>query len=244
MNDLLIEILAATDALWTPFRSFQYPLPTVYYEGRKAFEAGGVTLPAGDGATARKRHQLALEAAAGKGLVRVSRRRGRHPAVKLSDRGEARARALCALPDFGEAFEAMQALADAPAALERGTLWASELALAGISAADTQDKDKRQALVRLEEKLLPALARRLVEAGSTSVGWVYYSLTASGRAALEADTIAPEIEPADVEPDADGARQYYEAFAQALEDIRGREPNVPGELGYMPLPCSMPAARK
>ena len=97
---ILVQVLADTDAVWIPSRTWNRPRPTNVYFARRAFAKGGVPWESGGATEAdRKAMQRALEALAKSGAVKVRRpHRVKTLAVKLADTAEAEARKLVGLP--------------------------------------------------------------------------------------------------------------------------------------------------
>ena len=155
-----------------------------------------------------------------KSAVRIS-------SVRLTTDGEARARALCGLPDLDGARRVMEAVRRLG-----GEAW--ETWLADIEWGDTQDRETRQTLVELEERALPALLRGWLASASTMQGHVHYTLTEAG-----AETLTRSA--GDWPEDRPGARVearaiYYTRIKSELRRFDTATPGRAGEIGMMPLP--------
>ena len=84
--------------------------------------------------------------------------------VKLSDDGDAHARSLAGLPLLADSIPVLDEIAvlatGRGASRYLGQTWVPETVLASVQWGEN---DRRHKLVEIEEKLLPALARGLVE---------------------------------------------------------------------------------
>ena len=227
-DGLLVELLAWQDAIWAPLRAW-WPgrRVTAMYEARRDFPKIGVRWVAGGSAQHRKATERTLAALAETGAVALFKAAVRTGGAKLTDQGEATARAVAGLPSLSDSFAVMCELEQAG-----GAAW--EAALAGIEWADTERREPRQRLVTLEEILLPALARRWVESRSTVCGHVRYELTPDGREALAGG--APTQGADEYEPTPEAAARYCATFRHAEGLLATRTPQVPGEIGMIPLP--------
>lgn len=250
---IIVGILADTDALFSPNRSWKRPRPTVIYEQRRDYPAGGVVWrsDAHDEA-GRKAMQRELESLCADGLVKTFRpRRVKTLGVKLTAKGEALARALCGLPNLEQAIGGVLNIlmhADGPDAGANfdGSIWVAETALAGVDWAQcAADKEARHKLVYVEDMLLPALIRGWIVSNSSIQGHVWYSPTAEGLEMLEAERRKPD--PPDAPPapppapfDEEAAEYYLERFIETGGYFDTATPKCPGELGGIPLAVSMP----
>lgn len=142
-NDILLAILAATDAVFIPDRDpMDFNRHVVIYERRRDFPDAGIpwasekAMPGLD-ETGRKQVQRALEDLVGQGLVDALRPKGaKTVGVKLTDAGEARVRALCGLPLFegtqAAVDQLVRLLEDDSACVFQGRIWTPETVLAGV----------------------------------------------------------------------------------------------------------------
>ncbi len=242
-DDILLAILAASDAVFIPDRDpMDCSRHAVLYERRRDFPDMGVpwasekAMPGLD-ESGRKQVQRALEDLVGQGLVDALRPKGaKTVGVKLTDAGEARVRALCGLP----LFEGTQAtvdqlvglLEDESACVAEGRIWTPEIALAGVQWGDNE---RRHKFVEVEERLLPALVRGLVVSNCTVRGHCWYSLN------TRTPTLPPV--PADLPARNELARgQYYGRLKHEIADLRLAELLNPREIGDIPMPvCPLPA---
>jgi DNA-binding MarR family transcriptional regulator len=226
----LIAILAVEDAIWVPVRDFKLPQPTNAYFGRKDFALGVVPPFAGGSEGDRKTNERMLARLEDAGLVAVHRPKGRAATVRLTDAGEALARAVVGLPSLADAVELVRILADDPG---HGPPehWVPETAPACRAYGGTDTSE----YVKVEEQLLPALRRGWVESNANRHGQIFYRVVAESRAAIQAN---PPAAP-DVGHDEDHRRAYYAAIREALDRLKAAEPRWAGELGFLPLPVSM-----
>jgi hypothetical protein len=161
--------------------------------------------------------------------------------VKLTDTGEAQARALCDLPPVGDGWLTLVKLAahSIPQPRTFDQRWVPETALAGVAWSDTADRAAREQIMAVENMALPALARGLVVANSDCRGRVYYSISPAGWSVLD----NPHDYPPDPAPapaaDPEASAVYNERIVSAVHDLDTRAPERPGEIGYVPLPVSM-----
>jgi hypothetical protein len=242
-DDILLAILAATDALFIPDRDpCDHNRHAVLYERRRDFPDAGIpwasekAMPGLD-ETGRKQVQRALEGLVGQGLVDALRPKGaKTVGVRLTDAGEARVRAMCGLPLFEGAQAAVDHLVrlieDDSACVYMGRIWTPETALAGVPWGDDE---RRHKFVEVEERLLPALVRGLVVSNCTVRGHCWYSLN------VLQPTLPPV--PADGPSRLELARgQYYGRVKHEMADLRLAEPLNAREIGDIPMPvCPLPA---
>jgi hypothetical protein len=141
-SGLLVRILAAQDAVWLPMRRSEIPFRRNIESARKAWRGyQGVMTPC---------DLFELIGPSVRGDV-ILTQGGRY--VRLTDQGEDRARALCALPSRAESFDAVRKLV--------GEDWVDENDLGA---------DRRF----VEMLMLPALQRGFVEAKCGNDGQVFY----------------------------------------------------------------------
>jgi hypothetical protein len=157
--------------------------------------------------------------------------------VRLTDKGEAAARALCGLPSLSDALVAVRTLAGCshrpPTLLSH--LWVYETLATGVDYADTTELPARQRLMDFENRLLPALARGWVRSLSDIERRVSYALTPAGWSQLDAGDVP--LCGKHCEPDP-GARQLYdERLAAALAHFDSADVDA-REIGPVPLPAA------
>ncbi len=256
---ILASILAASDAVWVPNRSWESARRcTLIYERRRDFPATGIIwnsdmVGGSPDAAERTRIGRELQSCAADGMVGVFKPKwARASSVRLTERGDDMARALCGLPTLSAAIvtlDRMRAMKDSPLCIDAGGLyyttagavgvallaWVSEIVLSDLPwpVEIALPAGHRAALVALEEKLLPLLWRAVVVSGCTLRGVVHYAATAL------ADTLEAAPRSADL-PDADeGCRAlYYAGVKAALAQMQTVHPRVPNEIGELPLPES------
>jgi hypothetical protein len=246
-DEILLAILAATDAVFIPDRDpLAHRRHAVIYERRQAFRHSGVpwaserVVPGLDD-TGRKQVQRMLDDLALAGLVLTFQPKGAKTlGVRLSDTGDARARTLAGLPAVCDAVAMLGILAN----LERtdaacaflGRTWLPETALAGVRWGDNS---QRQAFVRIEEQLLPALVRGWAESNCSVLGHCWYAITDAGRKQLR-----KPVPPASDMPSANdlARRGYYYRVEQELHALASAKPECEREIGEVPMPvCPVPA---
>lgn len=237
---ILVQVLADTDAVWIPSRTWNRPRPTNVYFARRAFAKGGVPWESGGATEAdRKAMQRTLEALAKSGAVKVRRpHRVKTLAVKLADTAEAEARKLVGLPGMYSAWlsaceVARHSKRPGEAALMTD-VWVSERKLIGEREPD----EYRREAVLVEEMMLPALVRNYVGSCSDRDGRVSYALTLAGWAWLDAGD-EPPADDLDGEPDRDARAFYYERVRAALDRLDTTDPPDPKEIGGIPLPVAI-----
>ena len=250
---IILGILADTDAVFCPNRSWKRPRPTAIYEHRRDYPAGGVPWrsdaldEAGCKATQRDLEALCVE-----GMVKTFRpKRVKTLGVKLTAKGEALARALCGLPNLvqaiGGVMHATMHLEGPEAGVNwDGRFWIPETTLAGVDWVKcAADKDARHKLVFVEEIMLPALIRGWIIANADIHGRVWYSPTPEGLAMIEAERRKPD--PPDAPPapppaafDEEAADYYLERFTETAGRFDTAAPQCEREIGEIPLPVSMP----
>lgn len=182
----------------------------------------------------RKAAQRTIEDLASGGLITLHGRERRN-AVRLTEAGDIRARALAGLDNIDAGHASLREVVRLQNPI------ASELWLARLdNCADTDDC--RHKLWIVQTLMLPALWRGWVEAGSDYHGRVYYWATKLGR------KVARQPEPAlpdDLPPMAEDATEaYHEAVLNYRERLRCAKPDHSNELGYIPLNASLPVRPK
>jgi hypothetical protein len=244
-NQILLAVLAATDAVFLPDRDpLAHPRQAVIYERRRAFVHGGVpwaserVLPGLDDA-ARKQVQRSLDELALVGLVLTYQPKGAKTlGVRLSDSGDARARALVGLPTLHDALGILAQLAE----LERhdatcGT-WLPETALAGVRWGDHANRHR---FVEVEDRLLPALVRGWAESNCSVRGHCWYATTHAGRERLSQAVVPTTESP----PSTDLARrEYCHRVRQELLALAAAKPECEREIGEIPMPVSPNSPRQ
>jgi len=233
-TNLLVSVLASTDALWLPCRDPRSNAWVNTHLARTSYRAGlgGCWRPL-QGATEqqRKQRQRALDAMSADGLLVLARRReSRLVGATLTPVGEAMARALCGLPGSEAAVaseDELRRLGDSEFAAVEGR-WISERGLARQNYGDDTSE-----FVLVENMLLPSLVAGRVESLSDSLGRCWYMLTDDGT-----PNVPPE--PTDVEPWCDDLRSLYEQeLSRHLDHFAQAKPQTRHEIGPIPLRCSL-----
>lgn len=241
IDNVLISILAATDAIFIPDRDPRHPVRHVaLYERRRDFPMRGVSwgsdrvLP-GLGAAGRKQVQRVVEHAIGKGLVHAFKPRTKTLGVRLTDEGDTRARALAGLPAFADALAMLDQIRAFVVAIGGGRRWIPETWLAGV---EWGDNSRRRAFVAVEEYLLPALQRGLVISNGSIRGHIWYDLTDAGLALAKRRAAGKAITPASVmppAPDNEARCEYYERVRDELAALCSAQLENEREIGEIPL---------
>lgn len=239
-DTLLVRILAETDALWRPMRAADWvgDAAGVLHERRQRYATAGVQLDQPD-RTIRSRMPFLrlLDAMQASGLLTHQSHDKRHHA-KLTDTGEVIARRLVGGPELDEAHALLRRLVALEVDTPHGRL-CSELWLA--NARNYGPPQATTAICEVEFIVLPALAREFAVSRSDMHGRVWYLATPAGRAFAAGP--APIMPPDLPEPSGDACDLYHDVLLAARAALRDAEPDAPGELGYVPLPCSIDVTR-
>jgi len=241
-DSALIAILAATDAVFIPDRDpLASPRHTVIWERRRTAAvpwASEKVLPGLDDA-GRKQVQRGLDELVARGWVAtVEPNASKTLAVRLTDAGDRRARALAGLPQVEASLPIIEQIRTLMAGDEVcdhvRRVWVPETALAGVRWGDNEH---RHAFVEVEEKLLPALTRRWVESNCSVQGHCWYTL----------GPVAPSSPPAaaDLPQASDWARgEYYHRMEMEIEALARSRPECERESGEIPMPVAGMRSRK
>jgi len=237
-EEILLDVLALTDAVWLPMRTWAQPAPANVYFARRDFARTGVPWRSGaSGEAERKEAQRLLERMAARGLVLLFRPRGfKTLGARLTEEGERDARALCGLPGVDDAARRLAEIVRLTDEMRRP--WISEPALAGVAWGSP---GAGKVLARLEDELLPALVRGWVESGADLHRRVYYRATPAGREA------AGGAEASEGEQAPPARRSYgceaYGLYLERLDAAQARlgtaKPLDSREIGFLPLSASM-----
>jgi DNA-binding MarR family transcriptional regulator len=241
---LLVRLVGMTDAVFLPIRSHEGNLSSNAGMARETFRARGLSWGSNEpDAAGRKRAHLTLEALAEGGMVTASTGKGARVRtfVKLTETGEAAARALAGLPSLGLSTRMLRhvaSLSRRPARLKTD-VWISELRLLG-AAGYPQDDDEwdqfQRTLKELEHVGLPSLVRGWMDANSDCHGRTYYRVTEEGRAALEEEE--PVHNCGHVEADDHLVELYMDCLLESLSRLSTAPPE-PRIIGRIPLPASI-----
>lgn len=246
-EEVLIRILAATDALWAPLRQpdWKRPGPTNYYEARKHFAERGIPWDSGEkGEANRKAARRLLESLAEDGLVAIQGGE-RRLAVKLTDFGDIIARAVCSLPNVECGHSSttetirLARTVNQPGTVD-GAKLTSELWLSGLDNYRGDDATTRE-LVLTTNMALPAIVRGWLQAESDCEGRVYYFATDAGQEiAKKPEPKLPSNLPHASRQDGNPAFDLYDAeWLECRQRIRTATPRMTCEIGFLPLPASI-----
>ena len=249
-DEILLTIMAKTDAIFWPIRRNHLPGRVLFYERRRAFLVSGCPWASGVVSEAgRKAAQRELDALRDEGLIRTHNPRGsRTLGVRLTDSADDAMRRKIGLATFADALPYLDELyrrrndPDGFDGIGTGTggnpPWASEQALTSVRWGDNE---RRGAYVRLTRDLYPLLWRGLVVSNSSMLGHVWYGLTATGRKlARQRDESGqargeyPPPPPAAGDKDALGF--YFARQNEEIDKIETGKPKNSRELGDLPLP--------
>lgn len=235
---MLLEILAFGDAIWLPFRQPDYASPRATLNlsvARGDFARSGIRWHStGRTDAERKRSQRRFSRLAAAGLVSRITSRG----VRLSDFGEARARALAGLPTILDAFIATVAVEHWAA-----DGWVCETVLIfnrrNASYSDLK-QDENWLLAHNDESFLPALSRGYVVSNSDCEGRVFFQVTEAGFNWIAAgDPELPDLPAIDPE-----ALKFYAITCEARRKaIRNAEPARKHAVAPHALPTGAPSIR-
>lgn len=225
--EILVRILAQTDALWLPCRTWSGDLPAVLGERRADYRRHGIAWHSGSaGSTEKKDVQRIRDRLVAEGhLVQFRRRESRTTSVRLTSDADYRIRHLVGLPGRGEAMALMakirRYLRDHPEAeacpeirLTCGRGWGD---------------DCLDYLLDVESRLLPALVRGRVESETSTQGHCHYRLTGKGPLPPE-PTATPSYDSA-------MAELYLDVFERSLLSLRSAKAEG-RDIGLVPCPVS------
>ena len=238
-DQILIAILAATDAIFLPDRAPQSsPRHQVICERRANFPTHGVpwaSEKAGHGLdeAGRKQAQRALEGLVARGLAHtVQPKMAKTLGVKLTELGDRELRSMVGLPSLDDAITTLKRIAACETACQQiGMRWIPETAL---TDARWGYDERRQEFVKLEERLLPALACGLVTSNCSIYGHCWYALTKAGERLLA--KVRPNSEPAKRAFSEDAKREYYYRIHEELALLAATKPDIDREIGDVPMP--------
>jgi hypothetical protein len=222
---ILVQVLAATDALFIPLRGPDWEtrvMPANVTIGRREFQEAGVAwLSLAISENERKQAQRDMEACAKRGWIRPIRSKVKTTSVRLTDEGEELARDGI-VPTLADSFEALAELATHS---KRGSEKSNEKWVPEIEMNNGRgwEGEFARELLWVEQRLLPCLTRGLVAANYDGYGHAYYAVTAAGWEALD-EQVLDEQDLDDVATDAefDGERadHYYTCLKAELTRLR------------------------
>ena len=255
-DQLLIDVLAKTDALFAPYRfDGGRHAPGSIWTRRTRFALDGIVTAGGEtDATTRKQRSRMIAELTAAGMLSRSRP-GAHPRHTTHADGRHCLGAICELPDLDTGFQIMRQTAaigrtgnatiDAcPATAARPLI--REYFLLGCDGW-REDDDFETLVIGLENDLAPALWRGYVESHSDGKRRVHYQLTEAGLAILQddrADERAALLHcPATIRANNQAAELYWETYkAEFVARRDWSDESAQNELGYIPLSCSLPTA--
>jgi len=248
-NDILLTILARTDALFMPLRGNCFKR-TAAWERRKLFADCGIDWPEQDrtpsGRQAARREAADLKAS---GDIEVLGAGGSNLRCKLTSEADDGLRQAIGLNNYAGSLlwvDELWRLRDSPDGFDDADLsWTSEAALTGTPWGCD---DLRWKYVELSESLMPALHRGLIESGCSSQGHCWYGLSGEGLtlAQMRAENGLATESP--VLPDLlrNDERLYPLYSAERREEVTRLaklKPLDPREISPMPLPVHPPLRR-
>lgn len=245
MTDLA-AILGTVDAAFAPVRDWGGQLSPNAMIARKDYPEVGIPWHGGGGSVNdRKGAELRLSKLAEAGFVTLNRSKGRTAKVKLTTAGEVVARMMAGLPLPEASFTAMGEIAKRAKREPELLLdyWINERLIeptdetGTINGKPADKPGETRWLLFLEEMMLPSLIAGRVRVGVTSKGQAHYALTPAGWAAMDAGYKA-EKKPG-VKFSEEFRSTYYESFKAAVSRMKDAQVASLGEIGPLPLSCSM-----
>ena len=229
---LLAELLASTDAPFPPLRPHHWQadrgprLNANRWAAQGQYHAHGVQLASGGKGSANVERQRLLASIAVDGLLVITRgARVKSPWLRLTEKGDSRARRLADMPSYVGAFFWLRKLAEL--ADGKPDVWVSESAFTAAGKA----YDSGEAALTLCNSL-PFLVRGFAVAHSTYSGWCAYAITAAGIEALGRPK--PAGDGRDIGRD-DAAELYHATRREMFAALANAEIAPVGEIGEVPL---------
>ena len=175
---MLLGVLADVDALFEPIRSWSIrnPANAAIAERREDFRRLGIQSQGGGAMATRQSHSRTLVDLEARGLVLITRH-NRSPYLRLTEAAEDHLRAIAGLPLAIDSLRLIRLIVKLTDAGVTNTGFVCETAILGRD----YDKLKSPDLVRLENNMIPLLARDLLRSASDSAGRVGYLVTPRGR---------------------------------------------------------------
>ena len=228
-NQLLIELLTATDATIAPLRAASWAADgwsAFYADIRKNYRTTGLPWDGPGDSTARSRQQRLVETMVSDGLLFRGPSTATRLAIGLTCKGESRARALCGWQrsHFQRSIWILETLSDGRERPETDFL--------DIEWGDDGAEDL---ISDLQCDLLPLYFRRLVSTSSTVRGHVFLYSEAGTSARLE------DLYDAKTKPLPDGDERYGNAIMRHRKRLRryaAGEIRYRQELGPIPRSAS------
>ncbi|MEQ8850140.1 hypothetical protein [Botrimarina sp.] len=229
MSASLVRLLAASDALWCPFRwkpTTRNTAGAAVWERRTAYPLAGVPWSVGGSVAQRKSGERELKAMRAAGWIRLHGGKQR-TGVSLTAHGDDVARSLVGAALAWEAFPTLAMVADLEERFGNGAPETFVVGKGDWGEVATSE------LVGLEYRLLPLLHRGWLTSDSDIGSRVAYHVTAAGRAA------EPLAEPPGM-PAFDGelADVYGELLLEGLEERESWEASKPA-MTAIPKSCGL-----
>lgn len=217
MDSELVRLLAQTDALWRPIRTWRRPFPAVVAERREQYRRAGIPATHVSGAddADRQRRSRELRRLEATGFVQFGGQRGQRSHWRLTNAGDWKLRAAVGLPGYSEAMLAYEAIRKLEAIRHEpdDNVCGEHWLCGGLWGPRTVNGR----MEKLEVVLAPLLCRGYVDAWSDSKGCVAYTTTRGAQS---------PIEPTDL-PDFDDslAELYDEALHDADDALQVAQPS-------------------
>ncbi len=216
-NELLIDILAATDAIFAPLRQADWKSENArsIFQRAQRFFSCGVHWTSGGTSAKRKASFNQIARLSAESRLELFPPHG----LRLTDQAEWNARSLCGLPGLDASLKLVDRIEKAGGfRVEENTLARTEYGRPGVT----------EKLVAIEYQAAPALARGWLVAESNRSGHVAYSChrsPAANRVGAELPASDPEM------------RKRYEAkFREFRHELRFAEPLDDRDIAPIPLP--------
>jgi hypothetical protein len=236
--DMLLDILAKTDALFWPCRSKDTEARRAIAELRTEYRELGLAWRVGGDSATRQAKLRELEALAETGRLVIARTPGRQSVfVKLPDAVDTELRRQVCLADYDAAWGLLgwiKSEADAGRCYVFGKRWVRETHLAEVEYGSP---DTGGTLGFYAECMLPLLVRGLAVSNADSQGRVWYALTPAGEPlAAEAIETNQHLCTDGPEPEGDARQAYLEATERELSWLENQTPRNSREIGPIPMP--------
>ena len=229
MQESLISLLAETDAIFQPIRSWKNTSQiSAILDQRQDFHRCGLPLPktaTDDGD--RKHVERERDALEQSGSVRFHRTNGRRSHWKLSDTGDWFLRRLATWSDFDAAVTVLVAVDSLTDNHHTNAGNVPDWAVALAPGNDGQNKKAREAVAHVAELAAPALCRGWLTAWSDVHGANGFHITIAGKKFL-AKPEAPGIDWPDYDDKANGV--YLQARDAARKNLAAMKPATGGPV--------------
>ena len=234
MQTQLISLLAETDSVFEPTRSWSNPSQiSAVMDRRKDFHRRGLSLPRhGDGSD-HKRVERERDKLEKTKLVVFHRTNGRRSHWKLSNSTDWFLRRLATWSDFSEAVTILVAVDSLTDDHHTNGRHVADWALALQPGDDGQSVEACDKVAHVGELALPALCRGWLSSWSDIRGANGYAITNAGKAFL-ASPKAPDLDWPDYSSRSNDI--YLEALSAARKNLAATKP-IAGEALAIPLSC-------